>query len=85
MSPGNLLKHSGEIPGLKGCLLKRRHVRFVHLELHRHLAQSAVNGNRCAELRVEIILEQRRARLREKKIRMFPDLFRSYDAKFLAR
>src|ERR1041385_5966949 len=49
--------------------LKGRHVAFVHLKFYRSLTQPAKDGNDLAQVRVEVIPEQRRARLRHENVR----------------
>src|SRR6266542_6389424 len=39
-----------------------RHVSFVHLKFHRHLAQPADDRYDLAQVWIEVVLEQRRAR-----------------------
>src|SRR5437879_1913894 len=64
---------------------KGRREGYVHVELHRDLAQPAVNAHDFAQSRIEIILEHHRPRILQEKVGGVRDSRARQDAQFVAR
>src|SRR5947207_2773535 len=64
---------------------KGRREGYVHVELHRDLAQPAVNAHDFAQSRIEIILEHHRPRILQEKLGGVRDSRARQDAQFVTR
>src|SRR5207302_2676475 len=64
---------------------KGRREGYVHVELHRDLAQPAVNAHDFAQSRIEIILEHHWSRILQEKVGGVRDSRARQDAQFVAR